>query len=163
MKPPKNTCRVSIDSFSCPCIVSLSLYRFYYRTNLITLDFYFFDLFKKWQLQYVKWAAWYGNFWTTIIVIFEFETLYYISYGYWFFNRGNDGVWYNWLWNTIVCGRPKFGAFVGSLAYDFTSLQTYINRCLKIFMKIILNLLPTKSRQYESGKFWLRGNIDPHK
>lgn len=62
----------------------------------------------------------------------------------------------------IVCGRPKFGAFVGSLAYEFTSQQTYINHCLKIFMKIIPNTLPMKSRPYKPGIFWLRRNIDPH-
>lgn len=54
-------------------------------------------------------------------------------------------------------------AFVGNLCPRINipmKKQTFV--CF-FFIKILPNLLPTKLRPYETVKYWLSTNVDPHK
>lgn len=62
----------------------------------------------------------------------------------------------------IARGGPMFVVFVGNpCPVIYIPMNVYTSICL-ICIKIISNLLPTKLRLHEPGKFWLPMNIDPY-
>lgn len=68
------------------------------------------------------------------------------------------------LWNHSNClGGQMLVAFIGNPCPQFyIPWNVYTSICL-IFIKLILIILPTKSRLCETGKFLLPTNIDPTK